>query len=133
MADEPMALATVRDYAARYGEPADPARVTVLLQDASALLLSAYERRYGAAYATGEHPAFDRGCAAVACKLVDSALSVPDGFAGATQYSQGAGGYTASVTYGSALGSMWLSKTDLRLLGLGGSLIRAVEPEVRDA
>ena len=37
------ALASVDDYKARYGEPADEARTGVLLQDASDLMLAAFE------------------------------------------------------------------------------------------
>ena len=47
---------------------------------------------------------------------------------GATQYSQGAGGYTASVTYGSALGEMYLGKTDLKRLGLNAQVRRVLHP-----
>lgn len=126
-------FATTEDYSARYGEPADPARVAVLLADAADMLLSAYERRWGAAWVAGAHPAFDRAAAAVCCHMVNQAVSAPAALAGATQYSQGAGGYTASVTYGSALGDLWLGKSDLRRLGLDGAAIRAIYPEVRDA
>lgn len=41
------ALVSVDDYKARYGEPADSARTEVLLQDASDLLLAAFEDRIG--------------------------------------------------------------------------------------
>lgn len=41
------ALASVDDYKARYGEPADEARTGVLLQDASDLMLAAFEDRIG--------------------------------------------------------------------------------------
>lgn len=132
MADAPT-LATPDDYAARFGAPADEARLTVLLADASAILLSAYERRYGEPYAEGAHQAFDRAAAAVACLMVNRVLTAPESLLGATQYSQGAGGYTASVTYGSAMGEMYLSKSDLKRLGLSGSLIRELRPVVRDA
>lgn len=123
--------ATVADYAARYGEPEDAALVATLLEDAANLMLSAYEASAGAPWAPGALPAFDRAFAAVACKLAHGALSVPAAMQGATQYSQGAGGYTASVTYGSALGDMWLGRTDLRALGLGGTALRSLRPLVR--
>ena len=65
---------------------------------------------------------------AVCCLLVNRVLSAPAAMAGATQYSQGAGGYTTSVTYGSALGEMYLGKRDLRRLGLTGQALGALTP-----
>lgn len=126
-------LAAPSDYEARYGEPADPARLAVLLSDASDMILAAYEARYGEPWAAGARPAFDRAAPAVCCLVVNRVLNAPAALAGATQYSQGAGGYTASVTYGSALGEMYLGRTDLKRLGLSGQALRAILPEVRDA
>lgn len=129
MADETVAqFATPEDYAARYGDAADPARLAVLLTDATSLLLSAFEARWGEAYVPGAHPAFDRSASAVCCLLANRVLSAPQMLTGATQYSQTAGGYNASVTYGSAMGEMYLGKTDLRRLGLYGSTIRELRP-----
>lgn len=90
-------------------------------------MLSAYEDRIGE-YIEGACPAFDRAAPAVCCLLVNRVLSAPSAMAGATQYSQGAGGYTASVTYGSALGEMYLGKSDLRRLGLTGQALGALTP-----
>lgn len=125
------ALAGIEDYTARYGEPADAARTGVLLQDASDLVLAAFEDRLGA-YSVGVCPAFDRAAPAVCCLLVNRVLSAPSAMAGATQYSQGAGGYTASVTYGSALGEMYLGRSDLKRLGLTGQALGALTPRERD-
>ncbi len=122
-----MAYATVEDYARRYGEPGDEARCAALLDDASDLMLAAYEERIGA-YAEGDAPAFDRSAQAVCCLLVNRVLAAPSSMVGATQYSQGAGGYTASVTYGSALGEMYLGKSDLKRLGLVGQSLSALSP-----
>lgn len=122
------ALASVEDYTARYGEPSDAGRVTALLKDASALLLSAYEGFWGEGYAEGAHAAFDRAAAAVCCMVVNRVLSAPAAMLGATQYSQGAGGYTASVSYGSALGEMYLGKADLKRLGLDVQRMRVLTP-----
>lgn len=129
MADEVVTpLATPEDYVARYGESTDQARLGVLLADATSLLLSAYEARWGGEYAPGAHPAFDRSAASVCCLLANRVLSAPQMLTGATQYSQTAGGYNASVTYGSAMGEMYLGKTDLKRLGLYGSTIRELRP-----
>lgn len=124
-------FASPEDYEARYGEVEDPGRLSVLLGDASDMLRSAYERRWGEPWRPTFHPAFDRAAAAVCCRMVNQALSAPAALAGATQYSQAAGGYSASVTYQAALGSMYLGKTEMRMLGLTGSSIRSIVPEVR--
>lgn len=108
------------------------ARAAVLLGDASDMLLAAYEERFGCAYEPDARPSFDRAAPAVCCAMVRRAMGVPDGFAGATQMSQGGGGYTASVSFGGALGDLYLGKSDLKRLGLTGSTIRAITPVVRD-
>lgn len=124
------AFATVEDYSARYGAPADETRTEVLLSDASALLLSEFEAVYGP-YEEGVCAAFDRNACAVCCLLVNRVLNAPAAMAGATQYSQGAGGYTASVTFGSALGEMYLGKTPREMLGLDAQVMRALHPAER--
>lgn len=131
--DGNVAFASVGDYVARYGRPVDEARLSVLLGDASDMLLAVYEGRFGAAYVEGAHSAFDRGAAAVCCAMVQRALHVPDGYAGATQMSQGGGGYTASVSFGGALGDLYVGKSELKRLGLDGTLMRSMHQEVRDA
>lgn len=122
-------FATAEDYAARYGEPSDPARVEALLADASAILLTAYEGRWGS-YAEGLHAAFDRSATAVACAMVSRALNVPEGMEGATQYSQTAGSYSASVTFANPTADLWLGKSDLRRLGLAGTRVGSIRPMV---
>lgn len=123
-------FATIDDYIARYGEPADTERTTLLLQDASNMLLAAYEDVYGE-YEQDKHATFDRNAPAVACLLVNRILTAPADLLGATQYSQGVGGYSASVSYGSALGEMYLGKTDLKRLGLLRQAIGALKPHER--
>ena len=120
-------FATVDDYAARYGAPGDEKRLEVLLQDASAYMLSAFEEVYGA-YEEGVCEAFDRGATSACCLLVNRVLSAPAAMAGATQYSQGAGGYTASITYGSALGEMYMGKSVREMLGLNAQVMRSLHP-----
>ena len=119
-------LATIEDYRARYGDLTDEARAATLLSDASDLLMSAYESNVGD-YERGKVAAFDRSAAAVCCLVVNRVLSAPAALAGAMQYSQGAGGYTASVSYGSALGEMYLGKTELKRLGLLDQRIGALQ------
>ncbi len=122
---------TLQEYAARHGTPSDPARVSVLLSDACDMLLTAYEVRWGG-YVVGEHPAFDRSYGAVACAAVNRAVSVPDCFAGPTQYSQTAGSYSGSVTFANPTADLWLGKSDLRRLGLAGMRIGSIAPMIGD-
>ena len=108
------AFATLADYELRYGKVADAesGRVGALLEDASYMLLSAYESRWGA-YA--------------ACSIVSRAVNVPLGLAGATQYSQTAGSYNASVTFANPTAELWVGKSDLKRLGLSGCRIGSIE------
>ena len=122
---------TREGYAARYGTPPDPERVSALLSDACDMLLSAYEGRWGC-YVEGAHQAFDRGYKAVACAVVSRAVNVPDCFAGATQYSQTAGAYNASVTFANPTSDLWLGKSDLKRLGLAGTRIGSIAPMIGD-
>lgn len=124
------AFATADDYAGRYGEPADRSRVELLLQDASAYLLSEFEAVFGE-HEQGKCKAFDRAAAMACCLLVNRVLTAPAAMAGATQYSQGAGGYTASVTFGQALGEMYLGKSIRALLGLDAQVRRVLTPMER--
>ena len=116
-------FATLADYELRHGAVADgdAARVAALLSDASDMLLSAYESRYG------EYAAFDRSACSVACAVVSRAMSAPLGLAGATQYSQTAGSYNASVTFANPTAELWLGRSDLKRLGLAGCRIGSIE------
>lgn len=125
-------FATVEDYTARYGAPSEEKRTELLLEDASALMLTAYEDFYGSTYEAGAHEPFDRSAKAVCCLLVNRVLSTPSALLGASQVSQGGGGYTASVSFGSALGEMYLGKSDLKRLGLGGQIMRTLKPKEQE-
>lgn len=122
------AFATLADYEARYGAVAegDSARVEALLEDASGMLLGAYMERYSTEYAKGEHPIFDAAAKAVTCAVVSRAYNVPLGMAGATQLSQAAGAYNASVTFANPTAELWLGRNDRRWLGLAGTRIGSI-------
>ncbi len=120
-------FATVEDYAERYGEPDDQKRVGVLLADASETLCSLYRGRYGKDYEAGEHPAFDANAKAVCCGIVSRMMATPADLYGVSQYSQGTGSYSASMTYSNPTGDMYLSKTDRQRLGLWGGRIRSIQ------
>lgn len=119
-------FATLDDYMARYGTPDNPDRVEVALADASALMLSAYERRRGD-YIEGLYPRFDRAATAVCCAVVARALSTTPSMDGVSAIQQTAGSYSASLTYGtsgSTRARLWQS--DLRDLGLAGSSVYSI-------
>lgn len=122
------AFASVEDYTKRYGDVADSDRVEVILSDASDAMLNAYESSWGEAYQEGAHEQFDRSATAVRCAIAHRSLSVPAGFEGASQYSQTAGSYNASITFSNPTGDIYLSKTELKRLGLYGQRIGAVMP-----
>lgn len=127
MADEHPAV-SLSDYTSRYGTPADESRTEALLADAADLVVSLYERRHGAAWIEGEHPEFDRSFASVCCAAVHRAVDVPSAFAGASQYQQTAGSYSASVTLANPSGDIYVSRSDLRRLGLSGCRVRSIAP-----
>lgn len=120
-------FSSIDDYIARYGEPSDKERTELFLTDADNMLLAAFEEVFGE-YEEGKCAAFDRNAVSVACLLVNRVLTAPADLLGATQYSQGVGGYSASVSYGSALGEMYLGKTDLKRLGLLGQVRSVLTP-----
>lgn len=122
------AFASVEDYTKRYGDVADSDRVEVILSDASNAMLDAYEVFWGESYQKGAHEQFDRSATAVCCAIAHRSLSVPAGFEGASQYSQTAGSYNASITFSNSTGDIYLSKTELKRLGLYGQRIGAVMP-----
>ena len=90
------------------------------------MLFRAYVAR-GGAYVPGTRPAFDRSARSVACSVVSRAMSAPLGLAGATQYSQTAGSYNASVTFANPTAELWLGRSVLKRLGLAGSRIGSSE------
>lgn len=122
------AFASVKDYTKRYGDVVDSDRVEVILSDASNAMLDAYEVFWGESYQKGAHEQFDRSATAVCCAIAHRSLSVPAGFEGASQYSQTAGSYNASITFSNPTGDIYLSKTELKRLGLYGQRIGAVMP-----
>lgn len=128
-----MTHATVDDYSRRYGTPADPDRCAALLDDASAALDAEYVERYGVDWEEGAHPVFDRNACAVACAVVARVMDVSADFLGATQYTQTAGSYSASVTMANPTGALYLTKADRQRLGLWRHCrFGTVQAEVRD-
>lgn len=120
-------LATLEDYEARYGAVGDPA-ARLVLKDASDALHAAYAARYGAPWALGDHPVFDASSRAVCCAVAHRALLAPTGMEGATQYTQTAGPYSASLTLANPGGDVYLTRSDLKRLGLTGCRIGSISP-----
>ena len=123
-------FATVEDYIARYGSIVDEVKASTLLDDASAMLNGAFRRRHAQDYAPGINLSFDENVKAVCCAVVSRALNVPTGFDGATQYSQNAGAFGATVTFANPTGSLYLGKSDLKKLGLASMVIGSISPRI---
>ena len=107
------AHATFKDYAARYAaEPSDMARITVLLEDASAIIDSMLSG--------GTAP--EALLTSTACAMVNRAMAAAD-MGGISRYSEGAIGMTASVTYANPHGDLYLTQVEKDALGIGGGCI----------
>lgn len=126
MAFEPFATADA--YRALY--PSDEvgnATLAALLRAAS-LRLDTDLARFRPGYERGSDATYDEKLSVACCEMVHDAASVPDAMQGATQYSQGAGGYTASVTYSAARGRLALTKPLRHLLGFERGGIGSIAP-----
>ena len=117
-------FATVEDYEARYGEVEDEARVSALLQDATNIIAS--------------QPGFcDKNrddtwwgvLETVTCAMVHRSM-MSGAYAGLSNISQGAGGYTASVAVYNPGGDLYLTRNEKRALGIGGARIGSVAPAI---
>ena len=120
-------FASAEDYEARYGDADDPEALAEVLMDATREIAAELDKA-GIAYAEPDPGFADRlmqACRSMAYRAVGQSSSAP---IGATQYSQGAGGYTESYTFGNPYGEVYMSKAERRLLGLGGAKARCAWP-----
>lgn len=115
-------FATLEDYEARYGKPEDAARAETLLADASAFIAS----QPGFAVRGGDDLQA-AALTAVTCALVNRKM-LAGAYAGFSNVSQGAGGYTASAAVYNPSGDFYLTKQERRMLGLGGGRIGQTNP-----
>ena len=115
-------FATVADYEARYGEVEDEKRVTALLQDATNIIAS----QPGFAMREGDET-WMGVLETVTCAMVHRSL-MSGAYAGLSNVSQGAGGYTASVSVYNPGGDLYLTRNEKRALGLGGGRIGQTDP-----
>lgn len=122
------AFATTEDYKVRYGAVDDEAQLKVLLQDATAYLLSLYFAEYAQEYEKDAHPIFDLNAPAVCCAMVSRTLNTPDGMDGVSTMSQSADIYSASYTFANPTGDFYLTKSDKERLGMGGMSIGTIAP-----
>lgn len=107
------AYATYQDYAARYdANAAEQGRITVLLEDASAIIDSMLSG--------GTAP--EALLTSTACAMVNRAMAAAD-MGGISQYSEGAIGMTASVTYANPHGDLYLTQAEKDALGIGGGMV----------
>ena len=117
-------FATVEDYEARYGEVDDEARVSALLQDATNIIASQ------PGFSTdGRDDTWWGVLETVTCAMVHRSL-MSGAYAGLSNVSQGAGGYTASVAVYNPGGDLYLTRNERRVLGLGGGRIGTVAPAI---
>lgn len=127
-------FASVEQYEARYGTVPDASALRACLEDATALIASALEAR-GIAWADPSEAMAGRlmrVCRQVAHRAMDAAPAGTD-FApyGVTQASQSAGGYSLSYSFGNPYGEAFLTASEKRMLGLAGSYVYSIEPEIR--
>ena len=120
-------FATAEDYEVRYGEVEDAARVSALLQDATNVIA----RQPGFAMRDGDET-WVGVLETVTCAMVHRSL-MSGAYAGLSNVSQGAGGYTASAAVYNPGGDLYLTRNERRALGLGGGRIGQTNPYGCDA
>lgn len=125
MLSDPVAFATVEDLDARWRPLSmdEAARAEVLLGDASAQLRAAMRGRVDP-----DDPVQARALEMTCCNMVRRAMSGGADAAGISSVSQGAGGFTASVTYANPNGDMFISASERRALGIGGARMGCTSP-----
>ena len=117
-------FATVEDYETRYGGVEDEARVSALLQDATNIIASQ------PGFSTcGRDETWWGVLETVTCAMVHRSM-MSGSYAGLSNVSQGAGGYTASVSVYNPGGDLYLTRNEKRALGIGGARIGFVAPAI---
>lgn len=114
-------FATVEDYEARYGEAEDESRVSALLQDATNVIASQ------PGFVMREDETWLGVLETVACAMVHRSMR-SGAYAGLSSLSQGAGGYSASVSVYNPGGDLFLTDNERRALGLEGGRVGMSDP-----
>ena len=117
-------FATAEDYEARYGDVEDEKRLEALLADASLFLAS--QRGLVIDPDDGTQAAL---LTAVTCAMAHRSM-MAGSYAGLSSVSQGAGGYTASVSVYNPSGDFYLTKGEKQALGISGARIGSVAPAI---
>lgn len=120
-------FATVDQYEARYGEVEDEKRLELALSDASAFIES--EMRHAGVAIDPSDEGQAQALTYVTCLLVNR-VERSGAYAGLSNVSQGAGGYTASVSVYNPGGGFRLYTEERRMLGIGGARIGSVSPVI---
>ena len=115
-------FAFVADYERRYGPVDDTERIGAFLEDASVFIAS----QPGFSPCEGNE-AMAAALNAITCSLVNRKVTAGE-YAGLSQMSQGAGGYTASVSVYNPSGDYYLTKQERRVLGLAGGRVGMTDP-----
>lgn len=118
-------FATVDDYEERYGAVEDEGRLSAELSDASAFVAAEMARAGAAIDPDDEVQA--SALRYVTC-LVVNRVERSGAYAGLTNVSQGAGGYTASVAVYNPGGGFRLYAEERRMLGIGGGRVGTTDP-----
>lgn len=118
-------FATVEDYEARYGGVEDEKRLETALSDASAFIAAEMARAGVAVDPDDEAQA--AALTYVTCLLVNR-VERSGMYAGLSNVSQGAGGYTASVSVYNPGGGFRLYAEERRMLGIGGGRVGQTDP-----
>lgn len=126
-------FATTADVEARWREldADESARAAQLLEDASVMLADCMDSR-GVDWQSASVDSDDllgRSIRMVTAAMVARALNRPTDVPAVTQYSEGAVGYSASMTFANPQGDLYATKRELRLIGCGGMRIGAVRPK----
>lgn len=112
-------FATVSDYETRYGDADDQDILQEILLDATREISAALDRA-GIAYDEPDERYRDRlmqACRSMAYRAMGQ--NDEDLPFGVTQYSEGAGDFSASVSFRNPYGEVYISKSERQLLGLG--------------
>lgn len=115
--------ATYLDYTDRYDAGGcDERRISILLMDASALIASYLP-------GTADTAEIAQSLTAIACAMVNRAVSAASGgFAGVSNYSEGAAGMSASVTFANPSGDLYLTAQEKQTLGIGAGRVGVYDP-----
>lgn len=126
-----MQFASVEQYRAIYDTSISDERIDVFLQKATRRIAAALD---GAGISYDEPSQdFSDTLADVCCDVVHRALGSTDSNEaqmpfGATQYSQGANGYSESFTLSNPYGDLFLTQAERDLLGINSQVITSITP-----